>query len=63
MKNHKIYPAMLLIAGLVATPVSAQGPPRFDRAAGRIVEILVAPDESPVQAAHRSLARWIDKDR
>jgi hypothetical protein len=24
MKNHKIYPAMLLVAGLVATPVSAQ---------------------------------------
>jgi hypothetical protein len=36
MKNHKIYPAMLLVAGLVATPVSAQGPPRFDLAAGRI---------------------------
>src|ERR1700680_1508356 len=27
---------MLLVAGLVATPVSAQGPPRFDLAAGRI---------------------------
>ena len=36
MRNHKIYPAMLLVAGLVATPVSAQGPPRFDLAAGRI---------------------------
>ena len=36
MKNHKVYPAMLLVAGLVATPVSAQGPPRFDLAAGRI---------------------------
>jgi len=36
MRNHKKYPAMLLVAGLVATPVSAQGPPRFDLAAGRI---------------------------
>ena len=39
MKNHKIYPAMLLIAGLVATPVSAQGPPRFDLAASRTLAV------------------------
>jgi hypothetical protein len=36
MKNRKIYPAILIIAGLLATPASAQGPPRRDLAAGRI---------------------------